>query len=388
MIKKLLKILYQTRLHLTVRNFKKTIELKDFIVFLISIRVRRIAKYKTFGHNTENDNDVSFITYFLLDIKSLEKKEKKLKELISKCEKDEKILQLLDLYIKIDSKLKSTLNKETSNIKLSPKKVLIENIDTQSVKKIKKILKEFIKPDLDIIIERSTLKFNITIQKTLSYLTLLSTLIFCGGYIYNQILFGLYRIDISNYFNVSDYIIVSAKQIGIAIIAGLISLASFLYLLVDINKNIGHFKNTKNQKKEEQKGFRMFFTLIVFYTICSYYSSDILYSFSFVPIFLLFSFLVRKFLFPYIEGKASSLSILLFSKIFFAIIISNSISDFHKTKLGDNKYIVVFSSKELNTKYKDYNVITANSNYVFMHKDKDTIEIIKRDLINSFKYYK
>jgi hypothetical protein len=387
LIAKFFKIYYNIKLKLSLRNFKKLIGLRNLVKGNIFIRIRKLGKFQTYGHNDENDNDIHYITNHILEIEENKNKEEKLKDLILICRQDEKLLQLFDLYIKIDDLIHSALDKKNKMPEFNPKKPLLENIETLSLKKIKKALSKFIKADLNEIIDRSTFKIDITVQETLSYITLISTLIFCGGYIYNTILFKLYGIDASFYFGISDYISAAIKQINLAFIGGIFALFGFFRSLVNMKENIGYFKDKNVIKKTEKESIKLIILFFLFYIIFSYRDIKYFYEFLFIPVILLFNFILDKFLFPHLKSTSRALSILLFSSVFFGLVISNAIGDYYLNEKDENVKLN-FTDKKLNFVYQDYQVITITSNYIFLSKNKSQVKILKKDLISSFEYQK
>lgn len=385
MITKLFKLYYHIKLKLSLRNFKKILDLKDLIKGTIFIRIRKLGHFQTYGHNDENDSNTHYIANHILEIEKNEIKENKLKDLISTCKKDEKLLQLFDLYKRIEILINSSIKKETKVLEFNPKKPLLDKVESISLRKIKNGLRKFIKSDLDEIINHSTFKVDITIQEVLSYITLISALVFCGSYIYNTILFKYYGIDASLYFTISDYISTAIKQINFAIIGGVFALIGFFLSIIDVKENIGYFKTKKVIDKNKKTNIIFITSFFLFYAIFSYIDIKYFYQFLFIPLILLLNSILDKFLLPHIKGTSRTLSILLFSSVFFALVISSAISDYHLNEKNNNVKLN-FGDNKLN--YQGFKLITITSNYIFLSKNKSQIKIVKKDLVSSFEYQK
>lgn len=369
-----------------MRQFKKLIDLKNLVKGLIFIRIRNLGEFQTYGHNTENDNDTHYVADHIMGNEHDKIKEKRLINLIQISRQDEKLLQLFDLFRRIENLIDSAAGRKSKSSEFNPKTTLILDIENHSFRIIKKTLRKFIKPDLNEVIDRSTFKIAISLKETISFITLITPLIFSGGYLYNSILFGLYGIDTSLYFGLSDYISVTINQIRFAIIGGIFALFGFFRSVVDINVNIGYFRNKYNIKRKENKRTVFNFLLLSVFAVLSYLDIKHSFLFVFALLFLFFDFLLGKYVLPYVEGSFKNLSVLLFISVFFALVISSSITDYLNNKNENVK--VIFHDDTLNQKFKDYQIITMTSNYIFLTKDETGVKIIKRELIDYFESQK
>lgn len=385
MISTILKIYYNFKLKIVLYNFKKLINLRNLTKSTSFVRIRKIAGYKNTGHDEENDLDTYYIANYFLKLKNDEAKNTELRKLINACKQDEKLLQIFDLYVKIDNLINNVTEKEKIILDTEPKEPLLKNIEEISIKKIKRVLRKFIKSDFDDIIDRSTFKFNITTQETTSYLTIISTLIFCGGYLYNRILFKLYGIDTSLYFTISDYLSVAIKQIDNAFIGGVFALIGFFISIVELKENIGYFKDEKIQKKNKRKNILFTVFILGAYGVHSYFNHDFFFEFLFIPMLYFFNKIINKFLFPHIKASSRNLSIILFTTVYFTFVVSTAIRDYYVDNNDDN-LLLTFKHIENQNEFKEYKLITITSNYAILRKNRDSIKIIEKGLITSFEY--
>ena len=227
MIKALQKFVFNSQLKLRLRTFKKVLELKSYFFRAITYRLRNLNQFKVYGYDDKIDETLLRIVNHILKVEEIENIEDDLKFINQTSFQDEKLLQLIDAYNVIDNIVRSGVDKDKVFLDHKPKKSFIENLESQSIRDVRKKLNEFIKVDVDEIIDRSSYKISLNVQDIISYITITSTLTFIGGYLYNKIFFTLHGLNISLFFTPSDYVFAAFEQIRVAIISGFFALMIF-----------------------------------------------------------------------------------------------------------------------------------------------------------------
>jgi hypothetical protein len=384
-MKYIIKIYYKIKLKLILFELKKTKDLQNFIKWCIITRIRRINNFNNYGYNDNNDKIANEITNHILKIKKINQDEK-INKTLNFSFKDEKVLQLMDLYFKIQNSINKYLKKEIIKIDEKPQKLIFENFENISTKKIKKVLKKIIKPDYEAVIDRTSYKINISLQEMLSYLTLTTTIIFCGAFLYNKILFGFYNIDISLFFNLSDYVSSSIEHIQTGIVGASITLIILLFNLIEIKDNFGYYKNTDVLNKRRTKDYIVIFTIVCYYISGCIYVHNFIYNNLLIPSLILTILFIQKISFKYFKKPLKVFPVLLFTSIFFVQLSTKAVSKYYIKEKENIK--ITFKDKELNEKTVNYNLILVTSEYVFFESNNKNIKVFKKDLVESFEKIK
>jgi hypothetical protein len=367
-------------IELKLLKFKKSVDLRNFVKGCIFTRIRVINNYKSQGHNTTNDNLIYETTNFLLKLnndKSIIRNE----AFIQKCLKDEKLLQLLNLYLKLENKVRETTKEEFIEIYHLPKEPFVDNIGDHSIKDVKNKLKKYVRSDFERVADKSRIKLKLSVQKTLSLLTLLTTVILCGGILYNKILFYFYNVEIGMLFNLSDYVRTSIEHIPLAILGGAIALIIYFLNLVKISEHPGYFLEEKALKNKELYSKIILFIALILFIIGSYYNINFFYKYSFIPVTYLNIIVISKLTFKYIKKPIKIFPALLFISIFLSGISLKSLSDY---KLNRTKNIeVIFKNDSLNN--SEYKLITISSEYIFLKSSNNEVNIFNKNLIQMIK---
>jgi hypothetical protein len=378
----LIKFYYRIKLKLILLKFKKVKDLQSFIKWCIFTRIRKINNFKNYGYSVTDDNTTYDLTNHLLKIKIFE--DDKFKKSLDFISKDEKIIQFVDLYLQIQNSINKTLKKELIKIDQKPQKAIFENVDDESTNKIKKILKEIIRPDYEEVLDRTSFKIDISLQETLSYLTLMTSIIFCGGFLYNNILFGLYNINISLFFNLSDYVSSSIEQIQPAIIGASLTLIVLFFNLIELKNNFGYFKYSNTLKKRKKNSTIIIIVLAIGFILGSIYIEDFFYKKLEYPAILFAIIFSQEISFKYFKKPLKIFPIILFSSIFFTQLTTKAISKYH-IKENKNNIKVIFKNKILNDQILNHSLILATSQYVFFESKNKNVKVFKKDLIDYYE---
>lgn len=381
MNKHLTDFLFRIKLKIYFMHFKKKKKIQDFVKWCIFIRVRNILGFKKFAYNKGEDIITYKIANHFLNIKKLN--EGKLSKEIKKCKKDEKFIQLCDLYNKFENDFNRALDKDSSNLDYVTDNPIIEDLSSESLRKIKRILKKIIKEDYIEVNSRTEFKFDFTLQNLLSYLTFGSSIIFCGAYLYNYILFNLYEIKVEHFFSTTDYIDSSINQISIAIYSALISLIIYFYNFFIIKNNLEEFSNSTRLKRDDKINTIFIFAFILYFIIGSIYLKNFFFTNIEFPV-LLFSIIIAQQLgFNLFKKPFKIIPILVFCFVYIGQMVTKAISNYYLNE-DYSKIILIYKNEKLNNELLDYKLITTNNEYLFLLKDKK-IKIISKENVLSFE---
>jgi hypothetical protein len=108
-----------------------------------------------------------------------------------------------------------------------------------------------------ILAERSALKIDVTLSELSTLLGLVSAVFLISGYLYTHYFYSLFKVDISLFFTVSDYLAASIERIKYAAIAAGVGLFSLMLHLRSMSmESRAQLKTTRTRRLREVKFFR------------------------------------------------------------------------------------------------------------------------------------
>ena len=213
--------------YIVIHNFKRLSGLKNYIWLCINIRIRNVGKFKTPEHNKKDDETIIKIEEILTKKDINHELSESEKNILSKCKKDLICIELCAIYEEtknINTEKRKELNSEAFKIT----KVILSKKERKKLKELKKRAKVILKENINDVFDRTRLKYDLSISDLTSSLSVITATIFIGGYLHTRILFNYYDIDVSLFFQLTDYINIGIQKIEYALI---VSAVLIIYLL-------------------------------------------------------------------------------------------------------------------------------------------------------------
>lgn len=234
--------------------------------------------------------------------------------------------------------------------------------------------------------DRKAVKLHIKAQDILTILAIMSPFVLVSGYLYDYYYLGYFGIDTSLFFTLSDYLASSISNIRICLFTATLSI--FYGLLIYHTESL---KTAEQRSSTIKSNERLYAALLVFSTIVliiggliqrdaraiywiiylwlTYFGSR-----NFVP-FILNRFVGRSF-----RAAMVVFFLYLYFITFIAVLFNNQYTSKHDHVGGTFKTTFV-----MKTKLVGYNVLMANSNYVFFYNPstEQTLVLPKAELLSA-----
>lgn len=314
--KKLARFVINRRL----RKFKEVIHLNTLFIYAIRLRFRNLNEFKLNGHSEQDDKTTLDITNHILKIKQVDNLDSYEDKFDSFSLQDETLFKLMDAYEKIQNIINSGLEKPKVELNLNIEEPFIDEIEKKTARKIKSKLKKVIKKDVEDLIDRSTLKIDISLNELVTHFTLIGTLTFIGRYIYNKIFYSLHGIDINIFFGPSDYVFSAFDQIRFAITNGFLALVGVFYHLTELHENLGYFKANDVIEKRRRN---IDLTAIVVALVCIalfFFNFKLAFKLVYIPIYVLILYFIDKYTSRYFAEPMRWLPFYCLHQIFYSIL--------------------------------------------------------------------
>ncbi|MCF8298862.1 MAG: hypothetical protein K9J13_15040 [Saprospiraceae bacterium] len=381
------------------KKYKKLVNIQSLIIRTLHYRIRNILNYKVNGYDRFNDDIVYLllINIFKLELNVLEKeKYNKFSEEVLNLKKDiiedDNVKIMLCYY----SQLQKIINQMMKYDEDEYDEYLLNDIEnykatTENIKELKKEIKESSKQEAACVYERSSMKLDFTLNNIITIITLITTLIFIGSYIYNSRFYLFFGIEIQKYFLFSDYIDNSISIAEKSLIFTIFGISGILHSEYQMSRE-PEISNNVNNRNFYLFIIVSFIAISVLGTIISFFINSpnrylILQIFFLLLSPLISIYISRKYFKNWLKSQ-------IFIFIIFNFLIISYTSAYVEIDMlkwnikNNNKNEKIIYNKN-NSNLKDLFLIGMTSNYVFLTDSLMTKTVIKnRDTIKKIEIIK
>lgn len=384
MINWLKKKISRLKLKIWMYSFRRLLDLTTLFVQAIRFRFRYLCGFKLVGHDIENDELTLKVINHLLGLQVLSNFSEYYEKVDRTVFEDEKLLQLIDAYVILFNLVSKQEFQPNVDFEIKPKDPFIENLTDTSTRSIKQQLKRFLRNDIDELIDRSTYKFDFSLSDLISYITLTSTLLLIGGFIYNKLFYTLHGVTLKHIFGPADYLFAAAEQLESALISGLAALIGYFSFLVDFNENRGYY--ITNDVVEKRRKRLNIVSIVVFFLSLSlfWFNGRIAFQLFYLPFYLVILYLVDKLVYRHFQSPREWFPVILFMACFLFNVNYNSLQNYFYPRVyetvefyGDNENLIVDPI---------FQPIGSSANYFILKDSINNIQILSRGEVKKIKY--
>lgn len=308
---------------------------------------------------------------------------------IAQLKQDSAISILLDEYFDLQLAISNNFDGLKAKIlnKEKPEQNLSKRIGNKNLKEKNKIYRETLRLEQFELIDRTTKKFDFSLQDIASFFALTGSIIFLGAYLYNKLYFQIFNIKVDYFFNIVDYI-----QTGVSKIEQtLLQLAVFLVLAISGPNSFLYEENHDGPRSKN--GIRIYYASLILIIVSGLYRFSInneipffsLRIFGILVIFRVVFFLSTRFF----KRKAKTFTLLLASTFFIFNMIVNAFQDAQniKSRPNDESISIIFKNSSEPVLYQPIITIGVNTNYIFLSDTSFTETIaIERSEVYALKF--
>jgi hypothetical protein len=252
-----------------IQNARQAMNLKKKCVLLLDAEIRLVQEnLLQFGEDEDMDLVVEFVSRQLTKRPHLEILDNAVQnnsqlatDILQKVSENKDIQWVVCTYFLADAYF-STLSNESGRVEASinearlvqPEAIMFDQAAVLSEgKRAQKRFDEV----REILAERSALKIDVTLSELSTLLGIVSVVFLLSGYLYTHYFYSLFKVDISLFFTVSDYLAASIEQVKYAAFAagvGLFSLMAHLRTMSMQPRSL--LRTTHKRRVREVKFFR------------------------------------------------------------------------------------------------------------------------------------
>ena len=313
------------------------------------------------------------------------------KELLNNIMKDEKIKELISLRFLIHSYYYGIFDIKDIEESYYEKALSISDnlikLNKETFKKQKSFLKEIkikLKIEFDKIIKErverrrfeETSKVKISTENINFALKLCSLFFIVGGFLYTYFFMSYFNINIALYYSISDYI-AGSMDVLFNIFIILIVLSIFMLFEFDNMLNKEFFNDeygiyTEKSQRQEYLVFGFFLIVLIINYIITNTVEAFLVIMTLVMLFYII--LLKIKILKYLENPIPIVLSIIGMVLFLSQLALRIDSDI-KSVLKDEKKLNITFNKDYK-KYEKLNLITMNSNYIFLWDKKENKSIV------------
>jgi hypothetical protein len=373
------KAISKIRYNIILDSFKTISNFKNYISVCIDTRIRNIANYKTPGNSKEHDVTIRNILKKITRIDEEIIIRSQDLELYEKCKTDNTLSKLLEVYKKSQNLYNKKHDKLGKDKLIQTKEIILSKEEKKELRNLKNEAKKILKRDIEDIVDRTRIKFDLSIPKITSYIPIATSIIFIGSYLNTRILFDFYGVNINLFFQLTDYINIGVKNIESAIFICFILIIYFSSIVSDI------YIVPKTDNLKPKFSFKSLFYIIpIIFYIYSSLRENILNAVKLLDIIgiILIFVLFNKVILKYLKKPLETFPILFFSSLFIVLMVSDATKTYFLPKKQNIKAVF---KKKYKTKCDTLEIIMINSNYTFFRTEKNEMKIEKNENIETYK---
>jgi hypothetical protein len=253
-----------------LQNARQAVGLQKKCLALLDAEIRLVQEnLLQLGEDEDTDFIVEFVARQLtkrphLDVLDsvIQKNSQLAADILDATRRNKDVQWSIKTYFLADASFASLLN-DSARVNESIREACLVQpdavaLDAASVLRENKRARKRLLEVRELLAERSALKIDVTLSEISTLLGIASAVFLFSGYLYTHYFYSLFKVDISLFFTVADYLAASIEQVKYAALAAGVGLFSLMVQVRAISMQPrSQLRSTYKQRLREAKFFRV-----------------------------------------------------------------------------------------------------------------------------------